>query len=131
MELDGLDKQFERLLKEFPEARKKLIVRNGDKLYRKVIANIEAAVDEKSGDLKKGVVEVQGSGGGYVAVRCNHLRAPHMHLIENGHKVVRNGKVVGWVSGKHMYRNAINELADELERSGEEMINNLVGEIFG
>lgn len=54
-----------------------------------------------------------------------------MHLIENGHKVVRNGKVVGWVSGKHMYRNAINELADELERSGEEMINNLVGEIFG
>lgn len=130
MDLYELDQQFEQLIKQLPDARRKLVETCGEKMYQKVLANVNQ-VGEKSGNLKKGVKKVVGSRGGYSAIRADFEIAPHTHLIENGHKVVRNGKVVGWVSGKHMYRNALNELAEELEQDGEQMIDELVGEIFG
>lgn len=130
MDLYDLDKDFEQLLKKFPQARRELVEECGEKMYQKVLSNI-SQVDEKTGNLRKGVKKVVGSRGGYSAVRADFKIAPHTHLIENGHKIVRNGKVVGWVSGKHMYRNALNELANELEQSAEQKIDKLVGDIFG
>lgn len=130
MDLYDLDKDFERLLKKFPQARRELVEECGEKMYQKVLSNI-SQVDEKTGNLRKGVKKVVGSRGGYSAVRADFKIAPHTHLVENGHKIVRNGKVVGWVSGKHMYRNALNELANELEQSAEQMIDKLVGDVFG
>lgn len=130
MDLYDLDKDFEELLKKFPQARRELVEECGEKMYQKVLSNI-SQVDEKTGNLRKGVKKVVGSRGGYSAVRADFKIAPHTHLIENGHKIVRNGKVVGWVSGKHMYRNALNELANELEQSAEQKIDKLVGDIFG
>lgn len=129
MDLDELDKKFDKLMKHFPQARRELVEECGDKLYQKVISNI-SQVNENTGNLKNGVKKVIGSRGGYTAVRPDFKIAPHTHLIENGHKIVRNGRVVGWVSGKHMYRNALNELANELEQSAEEMLDKLVGDIF-
>ena len=130
MDLYDLDKDFEELLKKFPQARRELVEECGEKMYQKVLSNI-SQVDEKTGNLRKGVKKVVGSRGGYSAVRADFKIAPHTHLVENGHKIVRNGKVVGWVSGKHMYRNALNELANELEQSAEQKIDKLVGDIFG
>ncbi|MFR0780420.1 MAG: hypothetical protein ACLSH8_12530 [Zhenhengia sp.] len=130
MDLYDLDKDFEQLLKKFPQARRELVEECGEKMYQKVLSNI-SQVDEKTGNLRKGVKKVVGSRGGYSAVRADFKIAPHTHLVENGHKIVRNGKVVGWVSGKHMYRNALNELANELEQSAEQKIDKLVGDIFG
>lgn len=131
MDLYDLDKEFEKMIKQFPNARRKLVEDSGSKMYDKVMANISANVKDKSGNLKNGVTKAVGSGGGYAAVRPNRKVAPHTHLIENGHKVVRNGKVVGWVEGKHMYRNALNELANELERDAEKMLDDLVGDFNG
>ncbi len=130
MDLSNLDKRFKKMTNDFPQARKNLIENGGEKLYRKVLNNIDFNVDEHSGKLKKGVTKKIGSGGGYVAIRPNSTIAPHTPLVENGHKLVRGDKVVGWVSGKHMYRNALNELADELEQDAEKMINEMVGDIF-
>ena len=130
MDLYDLDKDFEQLLKKFPQARRELVEECGEKMYQKVLSNI-SQVDEKTGNLRKGVKKVVGSRGGYSAVRADFKIAPHTHLVENGHKIVRNGKVVGWVSGKHMYRNALNELANEIEQSAEQKIDKLVGDIFG
>ena len=129
MDLYELDKQFEQLIKQFPDARRKLVENCGEKMYQKVLGNVNQ-IGENTGNLKKGIKKVVGSGGGYSAVRADFKIAPHTHLIENGHKIVRNGKVVGWVSGKHMYRNALNELANELEQDSEQMIDELVGGIF-
>lgn len=129
MDLYELDKQFEQLIKQFPKARRKLVETCGEKMYQKVLANVNQ-VGKKTGNLSEGVKKVVGSGGGYSAVRADFKKAPHTHLIENGHKIIRNGKVVGWVSGKHMYRNALNELANELEQDAEQMIDELVGEVF-
>lgn len=83
-----------------------------------------------TGNLKKAVTKVVGSGGGYSAIRADHKIAPHTHLIENGHKVVKNGIQTGWAPGKHMYRNALNTLASELENESDKFIDTLVGEIF-
>lgn len=129
MDIAELDQQFERLLSQFPVARRRLVENCGEKMYQKVLANI-SQVGEKTGNLGRSVKKVVGSGGGYSAVRADLRIAPHTHLIENGHKVVRNGKVVGWISGKHMYRNALNELATELEQSAEQALEELVGEMF-
>lgn len=134
MDLYALDKEFEELLKRFPNARRELVENSGDKMYEKVMSNINKQTHEDTGNLKDGVQKVVGSGKGYSAVRPDWQKAPHTHLIENGHKIVRgkgkNSKVVGWAPGKHMYRNALSDLADELERDAEETLEKLVGEIF-
>lgn len=130
MDLNELDKKFEKLLKEFPQSRTSLVENAGEKMYQKVINNITTSVKEDSGNLKAGVMKVIGSGRGYAAVRPNWKKAPHTDLIENGHRIVRGGKIVGWVAGKHMYRNALNELADDLEKDAGKMLYDLVGDIF-
>lgn len=128
MDLNELDKAFDKILQEFPQARKKLVENTGDKLYKKVLVNIEANVKEHTGNLKKGVIKHIGSGEGYAVVRPSQTVAPHTHLIENGHKIVRGDEFVGWAPGKHMYRNALNELANELEQNAEKMLDDLVGD---
>lgn len=127
MDLSDLDREFERLIKQFPKARRKLVEEAREKMYNKVISNIDRSVHEKTGNLKQGVTGHTGSSGGYSAIRPNWSIAPHTHLIENGHKIIRDGKVVGWVPGKHMYRNALNELANELEQDAEKMMDELLG----
>lgn len=127
MDLNDLDKQFQNILKTFPQAKKRLVEDGGEKMYQKVINNIDQTVKEESGNLKKGVTKNVGSRGGYAAVRPDYSIAPHTHLVENGHKVVRGDEIVGWASGKHMYRNALNELSNELEQDAEKMLDKLVG----
>lgn len=130
MDIYELDRQFNELIRRFPDARRELVENAGEKMYQNVINNITSSVKEGTGNLKSGVEKAIGSGGGYAAVRADHNIAPHSHLIENGHKVVRNGQIVGWVPGKHMYRNALNQLESELQQDAEQMVNTLVGEIF-
>lgn len=146
--LKDLDKAFEAMLKKFPDARREVVENAGEKMQRKVLQNISATTKEVTGRLIEGVTLAVGSGGGYAAVRNDAKIAPHAHLVENGHKLVRGGPikvpkkelqstnprstgaVVGWVPGKHMYRNAMNDLEDELIGDAEEMVEKLVGDLF-
>ena len=127
MTLEDLDKMLSQICEEFPEKQRELVENCGTKLYEQVIENIERDVKEQTGNLKKGVTKVIGSGGGYAAIRPSKTFAPHTHLLENGH---RKPDGVGWVSGKHMYRNALNQLAEELVNDSEETLKKLVGDIF-
>lgn len=43
--------------------------------------------------------------GAYVAEIYNNVR--YAPWVENGHRIVRNGKTVGFCEGKHMLRNAM------------------------
>ena len=38
--------------------------------------------------------------------------ARHFHLVENGHNLVRGGKNIGWVPGKHMMEQTRSEYQD-------------------
>ncbi|HAR85883.1 MAG TPA: hypothetical protein DCR69_09130 [Clostridium sp.] len=125
---EALDKAFENLIKAFPKARRGLVEEVGNILEKNVISNIESGTDEDTGDLKRGVKKVIGSRGGYVAVKPDYNIAPHTHLVESGHRLVRGGKVIGWVPGKHMYRNAINSTANEIENKADAMLDKLMKE---
>ena len=146
-ELDKLCDSFDTLEKKFSEERRELVEKAGEKMYRQVLKNIDTTTKEHTGKLRAACYKQIGSKGGYVAVRNNHRKAPHAHLVEYGHKLIKgaktktgkygqkvnikgSGRVIGWVSGKHMYRNAMNELEDELMQEAEELADRLVGELF-
>lgn len=128
---EELDKMFDDMLNKFPQKKRELMEDVGDKMYDQVINNIDNTVKEDTGNLKAGVTKILGSKGGYAAVKPNYGIAPHTHLIEDGHRIIRGGKIVGWANGKHMYRNAIEQVSDEVEKMAESMIDELVGEIVG
>lgn len=145
--LNDLGKAFEGFLNDFSKGRRELVENAGEKLHKRVLRKIGSDTKEKTGNLKKGCELHIGSGGGYAAVRNNHLRAPHAYLVEFGHKAVRgakikegkhgqevkikgSGQMLGWVPGKFMYTNAMNELEGELTQDAEDMIDKLVGEYF-
>lgn len=128
MDFQELDAAFGHLLERIPEKRRTLVESAGEKMYQEVVKNIDRDTKEKTGNLKKGVTKVIGSGGGYAAVRNNYLRSPHAHLVENGHRIVKNGKTVGWVAGKHMYRNALTTLEKELIGMAQKEADYLAGE---
>ena len=101
---------------------------------------------ESKGRMKDACRLVIGSSGGYAAVRNDYKKAGHTHLWEFGHNIVvggklkptqediangkKKGEVVRWFQGRHMYRNAVNELEDELVADAEKMIDKLVGDLF-
>ena len=145
--LEDLDKAFETMIEKFPEKRRELVENAGSKMHQKVLRNIDTDTKEDTGRLREGCYLVIGSKGGYAAVRNDHRKAPHAHLVEFGHRLIKgaktkegkngqpvpikgSGKVIGWVNGKHMYRNALTEMEDELVQDAERMIDSLAGEIF-
>ena len=145
--LKDLEQAFQDMIDQFPEKRRELVTAAGGKMHQRVLQNIDRDTEEKTGNLREGCYLSIGSEGGYAAVRNNHLRAPHAHLVEFGHRLIKgakkkegkygqvvnikgSGKVVGWVPGKHMYRNALNELEDELIQDAEKVMDKLVGECF-
>lgn len=145
-DLADLDEMLGKILDEFPEERRKLVERSGDKLYKEVLRNIDKRVDKKTGKLREACEKHIGSGGGYAAVRNNHRKAPHAHLVEDGHSkrkgaerkrnkhggmsnIKGTGKNMGWVDGKFMYRDAINRLADELAKDSKDTMDKVLKEV--
>lgn len=145
-DLDELDKLFGRLLSEFPKERRELVEQSGEKLHRRVLRNIDKDVKVKTGNLRAACEKHIGSGGGYAAIRNNYRKAPHAHLIEEGHRLMKgakkktdkngnsinikgSGEEKDWVDGKFMYRNALNTLADELEKDAEQTRDKVLQEV--
>ncbi len=145
--LNDLCKDFDHFLEQFPGMQRELVEMAGEKLHEKVLQNIDTSTKEQTGRMKAACRMVIGSGGGYAAVRNDYKKAKHTHLVEFGHRLMKgaktkegkhgqrvnikgSGKQIGWVNGKFMYRNALNELEDELVADAEKMIDKLVGDLF-
>lgn len=54
--------------------------------------------------------------------------APHFHLIENGHQLVRGGNVIGFVPGKHIMEKTRNDYKDIVPERFEKMIEDILKE---
>lgn len=131
-ELNDLLNSFNNMLSRFPEKRREFVRTTGEKMRQEVQHNIDTSVKSKTGKLRCAVSMKLGSGGGYAAVRNNNRIAPHAHLIENGHFIVtKSGQRVGFVAGNHMYRNALNTVAAEIEQDAQRMMEGMVGDTFG
>lgn len=131
-ELNSLIQDFDNMLTHFPEKRREFVRNVGEKMEQEVLRNIDRDTKSKTGKLRRAVSLKLGSGGGYAAVRNSNRVAPHAYLVENGHAIVdKNGRRVGWVAGKHMYRNALNTMTEEIEHDAQRMMDEMVGGIFG
>ncbi|RXI50191.1 hypothetical protein DP124_12030 [Clostridium tetani] len=128
---NDLDAMFEKIIKEFPQKKKELLENVGNVLEKQVKENIDSRVNTNSKKhekekLKQDVKKVFGSKGGYVALKPSYEHSGLNHLIENGHRIVRNGVVVGYVNGKHVYRDSIVQCEDKILELAENMVNEVV-----
>jgi Bacteriophage protein of unknown function (DUF646). len=63
---------------------------------------------------------------GMAALIYNSAR--HFHLIENGHNIVRGGRVVGFVVGKHIMEKTRQEYNDIVPERFEKMVDDILKE---
>lgn len=54
--------------------------------------------------------------------------APHFHLVENGHQIVRGGRVVGFTPGKHIMEKTRNDYEDIVPERFRKMIDEVLKE---
>ena len=94
---------------EMPNVAKKFMRKEATKLRKKAVDKTKAVVGKKTGNLykriKKGKI-VYAWGDAQYNIRV-YNGAPHAHLIEYGHNMVtHDGKLVGFVPGKHILENS-------------------------
>ena len=54
--------------------------------------------------------------------------ARHFHLVENGHQLVRGGRVIGFVPGKHIMEKTRNDYKDIVPERFEKMVDGILKE---
>lgn len=117
---DGFDKYAQEMLdlaqRDLPQESKKFIRQEGNKLRKKTLDLAKQRVQKgknHKGDeakryhknIKAGKVYIYKGNGG-TSIRVHSSKAPHAHLIENGHRIVLGGKEVGYAEGKHVFEDA-------------------------
>lgn len=125
---DELDKMLEDILKKIPEKKEELLNNVGDIIQEQVRSNIESRVNTSSEKNEKaklidGVDKVVGSGKGYVAIKPDWLKSGMHSWLESGHRIVKNGVVVGFANGTHSYRDAITQTEGQIIKLAEKMVN--------
>ena len=94
---------------EMPNVAKKFMRKEATKLRKKAADKTKAVVGKKTGNLYKRIKKgktVYAWGDAQYNIRV-YNGAPHAHLIEYGHNMVtHDGKLVGFVPGKHILENS-------------------------
>ena len=94
---------------EMPNVAKKFMRKEATKLRKKAVDKTKAVVGKKTGNLYKRIKKgktVYAWGDAQYNIRV-YNGAPHAHLIEYGHNMVtHDGKLVGFVPGKHILENS-------------------------
>ena len=86
---------------------------------------------EKTGKLKKSYVsmQVERNYGDYDKPIRN--KAPHHHLVNNGHRqVTSSGKEIGFVQGRHYIEETIAKKTDDFNKETEDFIDDLFKELI-
>lgn len=122
-DFEKLDKYFDDMIKKMPEKKKELLENVGEIFTTQAKENIDSRVNDDYNNIKNDLKIVYGSGGGYVALKPSYKNTKVHHLIENGHRIVKNGVVVGFVNGKHMYRDIPEQVGNEIYSMAQKMLN--------
>lgn len=96
----------------------------------KARAETELNPHERKGEQKKKAikkkwgVKIVEEGVEIAALIWNSAR--HFHLVENGHNLVKDGKVIGFVSGKHIMEKTREEYREIVPERFEEMVDDIL-----
>ncbi|MEF9853973.1 MAG: hypothetical protein RR787_08350 [Hydrogenoanaerobacterium sp.] len=125
--LKALEKTFNKLLKEAPEARQRLNTELGELAEKELRASMaDAGINENTGFIKSRQIKHIGSRGGYVTVRPaggtegggtgKDSAGAITNYLENGHKIPSHKRTkeegyrprikLAFVRGRHFYRSA-------------------------
>jgi citrate synthase len=130
--LEGLERDLTKAIRKCPEQAKDTLdtLSKDFKKSAKKRADSELKSHERTAEQKnKAIKRKWGSktideGVGMVALIYNSAR--HFHLIENGHNLVRGGRVVGFVAGKHIMENTRKEYSDIVPERFEKMVDDVL-----
>ncbi len=110
---------------------KKFLNKHGNKGRNITLKIAKAKVKKKTGTyhqrIKKGKVYKNEDNAWTVRVYSN---APHAHLIEDGHNVVRGGKVIGKVKGKKVLSKFEKDYAKKFHKDCENLVDELLEKGF-
>jgi hypothetical protein len=138
IEMKGFDElllKTDKLLEKLPKERRIFHEKAGDLILTNVKDNTPYDEDRTEGShLKEAMYVKIGSKGGYAAVKADYSgrvtghRAPHAHLVEEGH-VVKTKDGVKFVRGKHMFEKGMNESKGDLMMMAEYFVDMIGGEL--
>lgn len=123
-------KQFER---NFPEESKTVMRNVGNQAKKIVKAEVKKTVGTKTGNylksIKRGKVFLSDNGEWTVRVFPSYKIAPHAHLIENGHILIKNGEEIGFIQGKRPFERAGRAIEREFHRIVEQELDKELSKI--
>lgn len=95
--------------KENPKEVEKFLRKEGSKLRTRVARKARQKTKKKTDDYRKSIKRGKPYKYGTADAIRAYSYAPHSHLIEDGHRLISHGKEVGFVLGKHVFREAEKE----------------------
>ena len=116
--VDELRKQFQLIVKSVhPDKTEPILMKHARRLAVKVRKNTPRG---PTGRLKRSVVakklKRQFGQAAPAIVAMDRKKAPHAHLVEFGHAIVKNGQVIGHVPAHPYFRNTVDENHDSTLR---------------
>lgn len=124
-----LQESLRKAIKKYPDKAQERLEDVGKKFKRRVIQITRSAVDQHSGRLIKGYKLDKVRNYGVNMEKDFRGTAPHFHLIENGHiQITKNGKVIGFVPGRLIVKQARDEFADKMPDTIKELIDDITRE---
>lgn len=137
--------------KELPKKTNKFMKKEGKKLKRVTIKKAKSKTNKKTGNYYKGIKEgkvYKYSGNGGTSIRVYSGKpAYHAHLIEYGHRLIQNhkiinvdgryitvkgrneGKEIGFVPGLYVFEEARNEFKEEFYSDIEKFLDEVAKEL--
>ena len=130
--LENLERDLEKAVRKCPIQAKETLRRLGREFKASAKKRAEAELNphqRKSGQENKAIRKKWGSkvvddALGMAVLIWNS--APHFHLIENGHNLVRGGRTVGFVDGRHIMEKTKNEYENIVPARFPEMVENIL-----
>lgn len=137
MEVNGLNdlaNDLIQLAKKYPDVAEDTMKKEQRSYRSKMIKETWKAVDRHSGNLTKGFRfgKIETFGGNIQSdFYAEGKKNKHFHLINNGHELVKDGKVIGFVPGRRIVE-AVNKVWEEEHvNSAEKMMNRILDEVNG